>query len=104
MGCRLEDKLLEQDENERRWMHALQGISVWTLSTMCRALGQHRFSGSALWEWGSGDATWVLTLVKGLLGFQSRATGELGIIPVPDEIADLEVTMLSAVLHLASPD
>lgn len=91
---------------------ALQGVAVWTLTVLARAVGYDCFNGIVLWEWASGDPFCILVLTKGLLSFglssasaqdiwlQAGLNGAI----MPEDIAALQDVVFDAVLQLAAPD
>ncbi|CAE8624069.1 unnamed protein product [Polarella glacialis] len=80
---------------------ALQGISVWLLTTLGRATGLDQITSCTLWELALGDALWASVLAKGVLSF---ATCQVFALPVPEDLALLQYALLKAVLGLPAAD
>jgi len=119
--CRAESAIQVAQEAEAEYgiielevlkFRALQGIAVWLLVVLVRAVGNRGLTGRWLWEWSSGDPFSIFFLTKGLLaegkmGHISAAGGlnfgiDTGTMPV--DLRPLQDTILCAVLALASPD
>lgn len=100
--CRLEFRGQRLEEQEERLLLALQGICAWTLASVGRAVGYSSFSGSVLWEWASGDALWAFILSKGVLSMLPRNSCRPTAVAAPEELANLQYAVLTAVCELAS--
>eukprot|EP00747_Dinoflagellata_sp_TGD_P220634 gnl/TRDRNA2_/TRDRNA2_92581_c0_seq1.p1 gnl/TRDRNA2_/TRDRNA2_92581_c0~~gnl/TRDRNA2_/TRDRNA2_92581_c0_seq1.p1 ORF type:complete len:550 (-),score=107.26 gnl/TRDRNA2_/TRDRNA2_92581_c0_seq1:34-1527(-) len=109
--CRLEAPAQSQkearksslDQTDTRLLQALQGICMWSLAAVGRAVGYQRLSANVLWEWCSSDAVWALVLAKGVLTVCPDAERH-GIVAIPDDLHELQRALLTAVLGLASPN
>jgi len=97
---------------EMAHLQALQGVAVWTLTVLARAVGYDRMNGKILWEWASGDPFCILVLTRALLAFGLHSAHardiwlEAGFSAsmMPEDIKDLQDVILNAVLEAASPD
>lgn len=91
---------------------ALQGVAVWALAVLGRAVGYDCLNGVILWEWASGDPFCILVLTKGLLSFGLLAANAIDIwvqaglsFPLmPEDTSELQDVVIDAVLQLAAPD
>jgi len=101
--CRIElQQQHQQGAEEARLGRALQAICAWTLASVGRRVGYHQFTGIILWEWAGKDAFWALALVKGVLSIECTGCDPSSI-PIPEEISNLQSSVLTAVMDFASP-
>lgn len=91
---------------------ALQGVAVWSLVVLARAVGYERLTGHILWEWASTDPFCVLVMTRSLLAFGLKSPNVLHIWlesglngqSVPSDFRELQEAILTALLEVASPD
>jgi len=101
--CRIElQHQHQQGAEEARLGRALQAICAWTLASVGRRVGYHQFTATILWEWAGKDAFWALALVKGVLSIESTECDPTSV-PIPEEITNLQSSVLTAVMDFASP-
>jgi hypothetical protein len=97
--------LAEFYKSEVRLYKALQGVCLWSLTLAVRAAGQgpNSFTSTWLWEFASKDPFCAAVLVKGALSFRHAECKE-SLVHVPQDLAQLQDTILGAVLGLVGPD
>lgn len=121
--CRIEASVLSGEDSsgsvvamaaeEALALHyrTLQGVVVWTLAILARAVGYERLNGRLLWEWANSDPFCIFVLVRGLLavGKTSMLALDGGLNfgidtgTMPLDLHALQDVILSSVLDLSSP-
>ncbi|CAE8641918.1 unnamed protein product [Polarella glacialis] len=93
--------------------HAFQGVCVWALALVVRAVGYSHFTAQVLWEHAGGGPLGVQMFAKCALCFQPELSygsagsllysSSLGI-RAPDDLPQLRDAIMGALLGLVSPD